>query len=260
MDNIPAPKWNVEIYELFLSDTSFRSATGQVSITTGPEVDVGWISSATVLFFYGQTLIGEMALENTIINTEVSDDVLVLGMVEFEIQNMIAFKSFVRDIMPKSQNGCQTDKSALTGKLEVVEKGHSLTLAIDLRDIGCLKTTKPNVKLAGDLIEITFSMTNPTSVEIYFDEAEFELLKDRRVLATLSACFNIEVDKLTYKLEGQIASDARGEIFGNAVLTGYDLKGNRSRPDGGDKTWLIHALREFKLEVNLDQIVACKDE
>ncbi|KAH0525320.1 hypothetical protein TsFJ059_007705 [Trichoderma semiorbis] len=255
MNNVPALEWVVEIYELYLTAKSFRSAAVQVGATIGPGVDVGWISSATVLLLYGQTLLGRMTLENKMINSSITDDALVLQMEEFEIQDMTAFKSFVRNIMPKPWNGCRLDKAALTGKLGVVDKGHSLAIAIDLCGIGGLETTELNVTLSSDILKITFSMTNATTVEIYFDEAEFQLEKNGVVLATLAGDFNIETGNIetgetTYELKGEIYSFAREDLFGNATLVGYHPKDNDLK-----KTWLIHALREFKIDVNLDQMV-----
>lgn len=240
--------------------TNYRSATAQVCVNTGPRVDVGWINSATVFLFYGQYLIGEMVLEDTFINTEISNDVLVLEMEAFEIQDMTAFKNFVRGIMPKPHNGCPPDKTALIGELEVVEKGHRLTLAIDLCGIGGLTTDEPKVFITNDLIEITISMMNATPVEIYIDNAEFRLEKDGNYLATLSGNFYIELEKRTYRLKGQIQPNEREKLFGNAVLTGYSLKSDASGPGGNEKTWLTHALREFKIDVNLDEIVVCQLE
>lgn len=240
--------------------TNYRSATAQVCVNTGPGVDVGWINSATVFLFYGPYLIGEMVLEDTFINTEISNDVLVLEMEAFEIQDMTAFKSFVRGIMPKPRNGCPPDKTALIGKLEVVEKGHRLTLAIDLCGIGGLTTDDPKVLVTGDLIEITFSMTNATPVEIYIENAEFHLEKDGAYLATLSGRFYIEVDKRGYHLKGQIQPGVRKKLFGNAVLTGCRVKPDASGLDGNEKTWLTHALREFKIDVNLDEMFVCQLE
>ncbi|PNP50846.1 hypothetical protein THARTR1_08467 [Trichoderma harzianum] len=191
------------------------------------------------------------------INSSITNDALVLEMEEFEIQDMIAFKSFVRDITPKPRNGCQTDKPSLTGKLEVVDKGHSLTITIDLCGIGGLETTELMVTLSDDVIKITFSLTNAASVEIYFEEAEFQLQKDGHVLATLSGDFNIETGKTPYELKGKIDSYWREGIFGNAILTGYQLKADNPDTYGPEKTWLIHALREFTIDVNLDEVVDC---
>lgn len=191
-----------------------------------------------------------MTLENRMINSSITNDALVLQMEEFEIQDMTAFKSFVRDIMPKPWNGCRLDKTALTGKLEVVDKGHSLTIAIDLCGIGGLETTELSVALSGHILKINFSMTNAATVEIYFDEAEFRLQKNGVDLAILAGDFNIETGETTYELEGEIDSFSRKELFGNATLAGYHLKANDLK-----KTWLIHALREFKIDVNLDQTV-----
>lgn len=186
------------------------------------------------------------------INSSITNDALVLQMEEFEIQDMTAFKSFVRDIMPKPWNGCRLDKAALTGKLEVVDKGHSLEIAIDLCGIGGPETTELSVTLSGDILKITFTMTNAAAVEIYFDEAEFELQKNGVALAYLTGEFNIEAGETTYKLEGEIDSFSQKELFGNATLAGYHLKDNDLK-----KTWLIHALREFKIDVNLDRMVVC---
>ncbi|KAL5084358.1 hypothetical protein Trisim1_012067 [Trichoderma cf. simile WF8] len=260
MDNISTPKWDVEIYSLHLSGASFRSANALISANTGPGVDVGWVSSATVFLFYDQTLIGEVTLKDTIINTELSDEVLVLDMEEFEIQDMIAFKSFIRDIMPKPQNKCQSDKNALIGKVEVIEKGHKLTMAIDLYGIGGLTMTKSEVMLIDDdLIQINFDFTNATSVEIFFGKAEFRLQKDLRLFLCLSGRFDIEAHETTsITLEGKLDPYSRRQLSGNAVLTGHRLIPDGYSSRSYDKTWLIHALREFKIEVDLDRVFASK--
>ncbi|KAL7937490.1 hypothetical protein V8C35DRAFT_276984 [Trichoderma chlorosporum] len=247
MSIIPLSKWDVEIHNIFFSALSLKTASVQVNVKTGSEIDLGWISAATVFFFYGHTLIGEATLEKTSINTEDSNEILVLELAPVEIQNTTAIRTFIRGIMPKALDVCQPKDEEFTGQLEIVEQGYKLTLSMDLQKIGSLKASKPSVYLTGTLIEISFSISNPTPLEFYFEKAEFKLMKNGAFLAKLFGDFDIllgENGDQYYVLKGEISSGR--ELFGLATLRG-------STAEDYENTWFIHAIREFQIEVNLDK-------
>ncbi|KAL7944422.1 hypothetical protein V8C42DRAFT_346170 [Trichoderma barbatum] len=165
---------------------------------------------------------------------------------------MTAFKKFVRGIMPKPKDSYQPKGDKLTAKLEVVENGHRLAMAIDLCGIGRLKATVLAVQRTRKTIEITFSISNPTSVEFYFHMAEFTLEKGGNLLASLVGEFDIEAEESKCVLKGDVADYRR--LFGKAILSGRS-------PDAEFKnTWFLHAIRDFEIEVNLDEMVVCKLE
>ncbi|KAL6826901.1 hypothetical protein J3E69DRAFT_380233 [Trichoderma sp. SZMC 28015] len=254
MSNISAPKWDVEIDSLWFACPTLRTSDLNVAIKIGQGVDIGWISSVTVTLFYGRSLIGEMTLENEIFNISKYEDILYLEMGEFEIEDMIAFKNFVRDIMPKPIQKGQPDEGKPTAKLELIEKGHKLTMTIDLRGIGCFETTAPLARVTGTSIEITFTVFNTAAVAFFFEEVKFSLRKDQNILALVSGEFNIDANGERGNrcvLKGRIF--ARSQLHGKATLTASELEDHNN-------SWFVHAIRELEIEVDLDQVIVCEDE
>ncbi|KAF3069191.1 hypothetical protein CFAM422_007080 [Trichoderma lentiforme] len=271
MGDIYTPKSDVEIESLYFDGQSlrfvcpftyavlpqypfnsmlirYRTFKLDISVKTG--VYFGWVSYVTISLFYGHTFIGEAILEDELVNGENYKGQLYIEFNGAIIQHMGAFKSFIRDIMPKSHlDASQSDHNKPTTKLEVIENGHKLTMAIDLYGIGSFKTTAPIVQLTGDSIDITFSMSNTTTVAIYFGQTKFRLENDECVLAHLSGDFCIYPtgeESMQYHLSGNICSGC--ELIGKATLKGSDL-------EKFEQTWRTHAIREFQIEVDLDHMV-----
>ncbi|KAK4067845.1 hypothetical protein Trihar35433_6405 [Trichoderma harzianum] len=253
MGDIYTPKSEVEIESLYFDGQSLRTFKLDISVKTG--VYFGWVSYVTISLFYGHTFIGEAILEDEFVNLENYKGQLYIEFNGAVIQHMGAFKSFIRDIMPKPQlDACQSDHNNPTTKLEVIDNGHKLTMAIDLYGIGSLKTTTPIVQLTGNSIDITFSMINTTPVAIYFDQTEFRLENDEHILASLSGDFCIYPaadESVQYHLTGHISSGCK--LIGKAILKGHDFKKL-------ERTWRTHAIREFQIEVDLDHMVIHKPE
>ncbi|UKZ80533.1 hypothetical protein TrVFT333_008294 [Trichoderma virens FT-333] len=249
MSNISTHRWDAEVCSLLFTCPSLRTSRLNILVDIVPGVDIGWINSVTVFLFYDHALIGEVTRENTIVTCTYYKDALDLEMGEFEIQDMIAFRSFVRGIMPKTNDECQLDDGKPTARLELVEKGHKLNISINLNGIGSLKTTTPIIRFTSDSIKITFTISNTAAVEIYFEDAEFKLRQGWSQLAKLTGGFNIEATGkkgTEYILTGN--HNMRYKPYGKAILTAYSLKENEG-------TWFIYALREFEIEVDLDTAV-----
>ncbi|KAK4070099.1 uncharacterized protein Triagg1_6520 [Trichoderma aggressivum f. europaeum] len=252
MGDISMPKSNVEIETLYFDGSSLRTFKLDITVKTG--VYVGWVSYVTISLFYGHTFIGEAILEDELVNTENYKGELYIELNGAVIQHMGAFRSFIRDIMPKPQlDACQSDHNP-TARLEIIENGHKLTMAIDLHGIGSFKTTTPIIQLNGNSIDITFSMSNTTTVAIYFGQTAFRLENDESILANLSGDFCIYAsgeESMQYHLTGEISQGC--ELSGKATLKGWGLKSY-------EKSWRTHAIREFQIEVDLDHMVIRQPE
>ncbi|KAJ4859075.1 hypothetical protein T069G_07342 [Trichoderma breve] len=108
MGDIYTPKSDVEIESLYFDGQSLRTFKLDITIKTG--VYFGWVSYVTISLFYGHTFIGEAILEDEFVNLENYKGELYIELDGAVIQHMGAFKSFIRDIMPKPQlDACQSD-------------------------------------------------------------------------------------------------------------------------------------------------------
>ncbi|KAL6910374.1 hypothetical protein GGI43DRAFT_427041 [Trichoderma evansii] len=224
-----------------------RTTDLEIDIEVGSDIDLGWISSTRVSLLYDGTLIGEAELKGSYIIPD-EFNMIKLELDDIEIRNMIGFKAFIRRVIPHPRDGSQLEGKTPVALLKTVENGHTLAMVINLDRMGVAEALHPPVRRNHDKIQITFFVRNPTNVFIYFEETRFNLQKDGRILATLEGEFFIrncgEDDE--YVLTGDI--DPNIELFGTAVLkgVGLDVKAN---------TWCIHAIREFELEIDLDEII-----
>ncbi|UKZ86130.1 uncharacterized protein TrAFT101_001970 [Trichoderma asperellum] len=227
---------------------NYRETDLEISIEAGSGIDLGWISSTKVSLLYDGTLIGEASLkDNYIIPNEYNMINLVLQKIE--IRNMIAFKALIRHVIPQPRDRCQLEDKAPSAALEILENGHTISMVINLDNMGVAKALDPIVRHIGDKIEITFVVRNPTNVIIFFDKTHFKLQKDGRTLATLEGTFFLigsTDDDQQYVLTGNLNPYIR--LFGTAVLKGVCL-------DEDADTWFIHAIRQFEMEINLDNVI-----
>ncbi|RFU80964.1 hypothetical protein TARUN_1249 [Trichoderma arundinaceum] len=249
MSNLPALKWDVEIGSIYFHSPSMRTSSINIWAIIGPEVDISWTSSATVSLFYGQSLIGEVALKDTFIVPERS--ALCIEDMRFEISDMIGLKTLFRDVMSTVKGPQQRGNGSPAAALEVVENGHKLLVSIDLNGVGSLKSSAPIVKLAGTEIEISFSIMSPNVVEIYFGQAHFELMKNGIELAKLTGELGIDIGSNEYVLKGEILS--KSDLSGRAILKGVNL-------DDDTNTWFFHAIRQFEMEVDLDKMLVGREQ
>lgn len=230
----------------------YRTLDLDIRIRVDPGLDLGWTSSTTLSLFYGRTLIGEATLkDNCVIPDSWNEVYIEFG--DIEIQDMTGFKSFVRHVIPQPRHGLRIPHRTSAVALEIVENGHKLSMAISLDTIGVANALNPTVRLTSDEIQITFRVHNPTNVTIFFQQAEFELQKDGDTLATLQSDLHIQTDHFKEEcvLVGEIHVNTT-ELFGRAVLKGFNL-------DEMGYSWYIHALRQFEVEINLDELI-CGDD
>jgi hypothetical protein len=228
---------------------NYRTSNLDINAKIGPGVDLGWISSTAVSLFYGQVLIGEASIEDKYIIPE--DNNIHIELNDVEIRDMFGFKTFIQHIMPQVKREHPPESGAPAVALEIVENGHKLSMTINLDSLGTIKTTIPTVRRTLDEIEITFSLQNPTAVEIYFGETHFILQRDGVTVARLQGRVDIDSGcNPECVLKGKIQQGRM--LFGKAILKGAGLESKAN-------TWLIHAIRQFEIEVNLDEMAACEN-
>lgn len=212
-----------------------------------PDVDLGWTSSTTVSLLYDEHFIGEATFKNSRV---IPDDFNMawFNLKGIKIWNMHGFKAFIQHIIPRARDGRQLERGAPTVALAIDEKDHKLSVNIRLDTMGFAKALEPTIRRTGDEIKIAFFIRNPTRVGIRFAEAHFVLQKDGCTLAKLQGTFNILPldDKQEYVLKGCIRTNI--DLCGRAVLKGADL-------DNYGSTWYIHAIRQFEMEVDLDEMI-----
>ncbi|KAL9489508.1 hypothetical protein ACSS6W_001785 [Trichoderma asperelloides] len=196
-----------------MKNTSFY-----VSFKVGSSIDLGWISSTRVSLLYNGILIGEARFEDNYIIPDESN-MVDFELQEMEIQNMLAFKAFIRHVIPQPRDRCQLKRKGPFAALEIVENGHMLSMAIHLDKMGVAEALDPVVHHA-----------------------------DGRILAILEGEFSImnADDDEQYVLTGNINPCIR--LSGTAVLKGVCLDKNAD-------TWFIHAIRQFEMEINLDEVI-----
>lgn len=172
-----------------------------------------------------------------------------IDLQDIEIQNMIGFKTFIQHVIPQPRGWCLWESKAPVAALEMVDNGHTLAMVINLDKIGVAEALHPTVCRTNDKIKITFFVRNPTNVNIDFEETRFNLQRDEHILATLKGEFfirNINDVEEKYLLTGNI--EPYIELFGTAVLKGVGL-------DEKADTWYIHAIRQFEMEINLEEVI-----
>ncbi|KAM0258260.1 hypothetical protein ACHAQJ_003902 [Trichoderma viride] len=240
----------VKIFLLWFHRPSMRTSGVNVYARIGPGVDLAFINSTTVSLSYDRALIGEATLEDSYIIP--GGDIIVSKLEDVEIHDMTGFKTFIRHLMPRAKPRYLPEGGAPGVALEIVENGHKLSMAINLDSMGAVRTTMRTVRRTRDEIEITFSVQNPTTVGIYFGNTHFILQRERTTLARLQGHFGIEHEALEreYILKGNIEPNCT--LFGSAILKGDSL-------DEEANTWFIHAIRQFEMEVNLDEAVTSEN-
>lgn len=134
---------------------NYRNTSFYVSFKVGSSIDLGWISSTRVSLLYNGILIGEASLEDNYIIPDESN-MVDFELQELEIQNMLAFKAFIRHVIPQPRDRCQLKRKGPFAALEIVENGHMLSMAIHLDKMGVAEALDPVVHHAGNKIEITF--------------------------------------------------------------------------------------------------------
>lgn len=228
-----------------------RTLSFDIRMRVDPGVDLGWTSSTMLSLFYGRTLVGRVTLEDDYTIPDLYNEIDA-EFYDIEIHDMTAFRSFIRHVIPQPRRGLQLSDRAPAVALELADNGHKLSMAINLDTMGFAKALEPTIHLTGDEITITFRIHNPTKISIDFREAEFVIRKDGQTtghtLAHLIGNFdtrNIFTDKCV--LKGSIYVETK-ELFGRAVVKGLNL-------EEAEYSWRIHALRQFEMEINLDDVI-----
>ncbi|KAM0463588.1 hypothetical protein ACHAO4_000305 [Trichoderma viride] len=241
----------VELDCLYFKFAQMRTANLEIDFEVGSDIDLGWISSTRVSLLYNDTLVGESELKDSYIIPDESN-MVNLDLQNIEIQNMIGFKNFIQHVIPQPRDWNLQETGAPVAALEMVDNGHTLAIVINLDNMGVAEAFHSTVRRTNDEIKITFSVRNPTNVQIYFEQTHFNLQQDGHILATLEGDFfirNLNDAQEEYTLTGEIEPDV--ELFGTAVLKGVGL-------DQDADTWYIHAVRQFEMEVNLDEVISSK--
>lgn len=219
-----------------------------MGVKFGPEVDLGWTSSTTVSLHFGSLLIGEVKLDDTYIMLNESNEA-ILNLGNVQIWNMHGFKLFIERVVPRSRCEYQQRNGSPDIALKMDERGHQLSMSIQLYAMGFAKALEPRVRRIDDRIEIDFFIENTTKVELLFGEAKFILEQDGCILAKLEGVFNITwfEERKEVGVIGSIPSDTT--LRGRAVLKGAGLE------DEDRESWYIHAIRLFEMEVDLDATI-----
>ncbi|KAL6832447.1 hypothetical protein V8C40DRAFT_262340 [Trichoderma camerunense] len=248
-------QWDVvDVKWICFTQPSMRTSDIDIRFSIGPEFDIGWISSLTASIYYGDTLIGKITQEDEFVLSDELDDTYDIVLKDFEIQDMIAFRTLIQNTMPNTRDKCQPADKCPTAFLQITEKGHKLEMRINLDGTGSLETSTPMVRKFDDSIVINFLISNHPHMEFIFGKTTFMLEKDGEFLAFLDSHLHIQANDggpLNYSFKGKLPSEDK--LCGKAKLRGCSVKGE-------EKTWFIHAIREFELEVDLDQVVVCEDE
>lgn len=232
----------------------YRTSNIDIRFCIRPEFDIGWISSITASIYYGDTLIGKITQEDEFVLSEELDDTYDIVLKDFEIQDMIAFRTLIQNTMPNTRDRCQPAHRCPTAILQITEKGHKLEMRINLDGTGSLETSTPSVRKFEDSIVINFSISNNPHMEFIFGETMFMLEKDGEFLAFLDSHLHIQANDggpINYSFKGKLPSEDK--LCGKAKLRGYDVKDMNN-------TWFTHAIREFEIEVDLDEMVDCCDD
>ncbi|KAL7937489.1 hypothetical protein V8C35DRAFT_331234 [Trichoderma chlorosporum] len=236
----------MEIERLHFTRPYMRSFDLEITAIVDAEVDIGWISNVTVSLVHRRCLIGEMALRDMHIipNEENEAKIKLEG---FQIQNMNKFKAFTESVMPaikiKRQKRGQSPTMAI---LETSNYGHDLYITIDMSDMPRASILKPTITLSNRVVRIDFMTSSSNPVDLSFGSCRFVLKKDKTVLAFLDGYFEIQPDKSEFVIEGDSMAPST-EFSGTATLKGIATDENNS-------SWLAHAIRLFKMEVDLDKI------
>lgn len=229
---------------------NYRTANLEIDLDVGSDIGLGWTSSTRVSLFYNDMLIGESELKDTYTIPDASD-LVNIDLQTIEIQNMIGFKAFIQHVIPQPRDWNLQESKAPVAALEMIDNGHTLDVAINLAKMGVAEAFRPNIHRTNDEIKITFFVRNPTNVQIDFEHTYFSLEQDGYILATLEGDFFIRNSNAEeeYSLTGAIEPDVK--LSGTAVLKGSGL-------DQDADTWYIHAVRQFEMEVNLDEVIYSK--
>ncbi|KAL7821423.1 hypothetical protein V8C44DRAFT_362913 [Trichoderma aethiopicum] len=234
-----------EIDTLRFSSPTMRASNLEVFAIIDPEVDVGWASRVTVSLFHRQRLIGERTLRNTYIIPDEKDRAEIT-IESFKIRNMIPFKTFFQNLMPRSDLIQETAADvAVTAALDHHENGHELSIAIDLSDmsrisIGCLELDR-----GVDRIRLSFFLASSSPIDIDFGSCQFMLKKGKEILAFLDGRFAIRPGGLPIFMEGIVDGDVDGAWFdGMGSLTGFKTHEHNN-------SFLAHAIRLFEIQVKL---------
>ncbi|KKP07413.1 hypothetical protein THAR02_00475 [Trichoderma harzianum] len=223
-----------------------RSFNLEISATTNYDVDIGWISHATVSLFYRRRLIGEKTLRDMHILPDENNEVEI-KLDGLNIQNMIGFKTFIQRVMPETKATRQKEgKPSITAALDNDENGHELSIAIDLSTMSSGSILRPVIKLVDGKVQISFTTSSSNPVDMPFGWCQFILKKGKKILAFMDGHFDIQPDTCDIIMEGD-AIATKAEFSGMGVLKGFKTYDSNS--------WLAHAIRLFEIDVNLDKLV-----
>ncbi|PNP37216.1 hypothetical protein TGAMA5MH_10886 [Trichoderma gamsii] len=238
----------VEITSIDFFNPTKKTVDLQAGVKFSSDVDLGWTSSTTVSLHYGSLLVGEVKLDDTYIKPNESNET-TLTLKDFEIWNMHGFKAFIQRVVPRSRGNYQQRNGGPAVSLEMDERGHQLSMSIDLDAMGFAKALEPRVRRNDDKLAIDFFIENTTKVELLFSQAYFILEQNGCTLAKLEGVLNITSweERKEVGVEGSIPSDTT--LYGKAILKGVGVE------DEDRHSWYIHAIRLFEMEVDLDAII-----
>ncbi|KAK4067844.1 hypothetical protein Trihar35433_6404 [Trichoderma harzianum] len=212
--------------------------------------DIGWVSAVRVRLYHRSILVGEVTSpetslipdSNNYVRTE-WDDIRELLV---PIKNMVAFRNFFADIMPRaSANDEPNVKKQPTAALEVSSNGHQLTMSIDLANMPRMSIKINSLEVSHDKIKIVTTIINPSPVILFFEvSCHFAIKKGQDNIGRLTAPFRIEPRELECVFEGTI----RPRTSGMVTLKGEIYK-------DVDFSWQQYILKLFEVEINLDEFI-----
>lgn len=161
-----------------------------------------------------------------------------------EIQNMVGFRSFFDDLMPKKGADLGLDdKKTITAALSVTPTGHQLTMSIDLANVSKIKCSLKGLNISGNEIAIILQLTNTSPFQLSFGRTcDFVLRKDQETVGNLSGDFQIDSGEYICTLNGTIENGVSGMVT---------LRG--SKFNDYDDSWQQYVIRLFETEINVDR-------
>ncbi|KAL7912797.1 hypothetical protein GGI35DRAFT_491228 [Trichoderma velutinum] len=237
----------MKIDRLHFTNPSMRSFNLEIVTTIDPELDIGWISHATISLFYRRRFIGEKALRDMHIIPDEDNEAKIM-LEGFEIRNMIGFRAFIQRLMPETKINRQgKGQSLITAELENDENGHELSIAIDMSTMLNDSILRPTIKLVDGRVKVSFTTSSSNPVDMPFGWCQFILKKGKTILAFLNGHFDIQPDTCDIIMEGDSMA-TKAAFSGMGILKGFKTYDNNN-------TWLAHAIRLFEIDVNLDKLV-----
>ncbi|KAK4070100.1 uncharacterized protein Triagg1_6521 [Trichoderma aggressivum f. europaeum] len=249
---VHGPQGEMDIYHLWLFSPSMTSFHLGLSGYLCDGFDIGWVSSVTVRLYHGFIHMGEITCPHKPIIPEPDNFIEIFWgqskESEMHIKNMMAFKRFFEGFMPKVGASHEPDIEGLpTADLEVSASGHQLMMSVDLGRMPRLKPVVESLTLSGDEFEIVMNIENQSPFGLDFNgNFHCVLEKDEKEIGYLNGELAIGIDGGKHVFRGRLHDEASGTAI---------LKGDSFLSSDKKDSWLQYALRLFKVEINMDEIV-----